>query len=244
MRDSSLEVKQRNWYANYYAVAGADRNDLRGNREVLFQVLASEFSFIRAFRQIASEPHRLRVLDIGCGSGASWYQLFRLGVSPHNTTGIDIQADRVSQLNNLYPQASAIHGDACSLPFEDESFDLVYESTLFATLSAIDVRKNVASEMMRVCKENGYLLLIDWSVRKFWAKNSVALNKRELKNLFGVGETCRLITVADGAIVPPLGRILSKYAWPLYFLVAWLCPMFVGQVAYLLQKHPNSEGNQ
>jgi hypothetical protein len=38
--------------------------------------------------------------------------------------------------------------------------------------------------------------------------------------------------------------MLSKHAWPLYFLVAWLCPLLVGQVAYLLQKFPNKEGKQ
>ena len=165
-------------------------------------------------------------------------------MNARNTTGIDIQADRISLLNNLYPQASAVHGDACNLPFGNESFDLVYESTLFATLSAVDVRTKVASEMLRVCTENGYLLLIDWRVGKFWAKSHGALSRRELTRLFGVGETCALIAVAHGALIPPLGRMLSKYAWPLYFLVAWLCPMLVGQVAYLLQKYPNSEGKQ
>ena len=243
-QDENREMAQQSWYAAYYAKAGADRNDLRGNGEVLFQVLASESSFISAFRKIAIEPQRLTVLDIGCGGGASWYQLFRLGVNPRNTTGIDIQADMVGQLNNLYPQARAIRGDACAIPFEDRSFDLVFESTLFATLSDGDVRKGVASEMLRVCKENGYLLLIDWRVRKFWDKSSGALNKLELKKLFGVGESCALLTVAHGAIIPPVGRMLSKYAWPLYFLVAWLFPPLVGQVAYLLQKHPSSDGRQ
>jgi hypothetical protein len=70
------------------------------------------------------------------------------------------------------------------------------------------------------------------------------LNKGELKRLFGIGERCVLISVAHGALVPPLGRMLSKYAWPLYFLVAWLCPPLVGQVVYLLQKNSHSEGER
>ncbi len=244
MHEATREMGQQNLYANYYANAGADRNDLRGNREVLFQVLASECSFIRAFRPISQEAHRLRVLDIGSGSGASWYQLFRLGVNARNTTGIDIQADRVDQLKGLYPQATAVLGDACAVPFGDQSFDLVYESTLFATLSDGDIREGIASEMLRVCTGNGYLLLIDWRIRKFWDKSSRALDKSELRRLFGVGETCALISVSHGALIPPLGRMLSKYAWPLYFLVAWLFPPIVGQVAYLLQKYPNSVGKE
>jgi ubiquinone/menaquinone biosynthesis C-methylase UbiE len=234
------EIEQREWYASYYSKAGTDRNDLRGNSEVLFQVLANERSFIQAFRKIAIEPKTLTVLDVGCGSGASWYQLFRLGVAPANASGIDLQGDRVGKLKDLYPQARTIQGDACAIPFGDGTFDLVYESTIFATLSDDDVRKGVASEMVRVCRDNGYLLLIDWRVGKFWDKRSHALNKKELKRLFGVGESCAFIAVADGALIPPVGRMISRYASQLYFLIARIFPMLVGQVAYLLQKQPRS----
>jgi len=241
MSNSSRESEQRDWYTRYYVKSGADRNDLRLNREVLFQTLANEFSFIRAFRQIAAEPPKLRVLDVGCGSAATWYQLFRLGINPSNTVGIDIQSDRLSYIGNLYPHATAVLGDACRLPFADQSFDLVYESTLFATLTSSSVRSDVASEMIRVCKANGYLLLVDWRAQKFWSPHHGSLSKRQLGRLFGVGQACRLICVTRGSLLPPLGRLLSAYAWPLYFLIAWLCPPLVGQVAYLLQKEPNSE---
>jgi hypothetical protein len=98
MNQSLREFEQREWYAKSYGEAGADRNDLRSNRGVLLQTLASEHSFIRAFSRIAVLPSELRVLDVGCGSGASWYQLFRLGVKPVNTVVIEIQSDRLSQL--------------------------------------------------------------------------------------------------------------------------------------------------
>ena len=154
--------------------------------------------------------------------------------------GIDLQQSRLDALANLYPQVKAIQGDASSLPFADESFDLVYESTLFATLPDAKVRNGVASEMMRVCKADGYLLLIDWRTDKFWSSHYKALTRNELKRLFGAGTVSRLLSVSRGALLPPLGRLLSAYVWPLYFPIAWLCPVLVGQVAYLLQKQSNT----
>lgn len=241
MRNSSREIEQRDWYARYYAESGADRNDLRTNREVLFQILASEYSFVRAFRQVATAPSDLRVLDVGCGSGAAWYQLFRLGVKPRNAFGIDIQGDRINHIVDTYPQATTVLGDASCMPFADKSFDLVCEFGIFATLHDEHIRKDIASEMIRVCKTGGYLLLSDWRIHKFWSSQYGALNKSELGRLFRVGKEFRFICVEPGSLIPPLGRLLSKYAYPLYFLIAWICPPLVGQVVYLLQKQPIAE---
>ena len=210
MNQSMREAEQGEWYARNYTQAG-DRNDLRTNRGVLFQTLASEASFVSAFLEIAIPPRELRVLDVGCGSGAFWYQLFRLGVIPRNVVGIEVQKSRLDHAADLYPQANAIHGDATCMPFEKDSFDLVYESTLFTTLTDHSVREKIAREMMRVCKPDGYLLLVDWRTNKPWDGTFRALNRKELTRLFRVGETCKLVRICPGALVPPLGRFLSKY---------------------------------
>lgn len=228
------------WYARYYAKRGSDRNDLRVNRGVLFQTMASERSVVRAFYRIPSELSRLSVLDVGCGGGASWYQLFRLGVTPNKTVGIDLQPDRLRNVSNLYPQCTAIQSDGARMPFANASFDLVYESTMFATLPGDHLRANIAAEMLRVCRPNGYLLLVDWRITNPWDRNFKALTRAEVTRLFGVGKAATLVGTFPGALVPPLGRLLSTYAGPLYFLIAGLCPPLVGQVAYLLRKTSTS----
>jgi hypothetical protein len=42
--------------------------------------------------------------------------------------------------------------------------------------------------------------------------------------------------VIRGALIPPVGRFLSKYCHALYFPVAALLPPLVGQVVTVLQK--------
>jgi ubiquinone/menaquinone biosynthesis C-methylase UbiE len=232
---------QTDWYASYYAKAGADRNDLRRNTGVLFQTLATERSLIRAFYDLPSEITRGRVLDVGCGSGSGWYQLFRLGVCPQKTVGVDIQFDRLARLPHLYPQCAAINADGNTMPFANGSFDLVFESTMFATLPDESMRVGIAAEMVRVCKPGGHLLLIDWRTKKFWDPTYKALTKSELRRLFALGTKTRLVGIYRGALIPPLGRFLSSNAGSLYFLVAGLCPALVGQVAYLLRRNPESQ---
>lgn len=51
-----------------------------------------------------------------------------------------------------------------------------------------------------------------------------------------MGFQTELITMEKGALIPPLGRFLSKNIPSIYFLVGKLFPLLVGQVAYLLRK--------
>ena len=231
---------QSEWYAIYYAKTGADRNDLRRNTGVLFQTLATERSLVRAFYNLPLEMTPGRVLDVGCGSGGSWYQLFRLGVDPEKTVGIDIQFQRVARVPWLYPQCAALTADAASMPFVNGAFDLVFESTMFVTLPDERMRVGIAAEMVRVCKPGGYLLLIDWRTHKFWDATYKALTRSELRRLFALDNRTSLVGIYHGALIPPLGRFLSSHAGSLYFLVAGLCPALVGQVAYLLRKNSES----
>jgi ubiquinone/menaquinone biosynthesis C-methylase UbiE len=236
-RPLGRETETAAWYARYYSRAGADRNDLRMNRGVMFQTIAFERSFISALYRLPLELPGISVLDVGCGAGTSWYQLFRLGINPHKTVGIDLQFDRLARIGRLYPQSTGIHADATCMPFANAVFDLVYESTLFATLSDDRVRADIAAEMVRVLRPNGYLLLVDWRTPQPWNRNYSALTRTEVRRLFGIDKTTSLVCVSQGALIPPVGRLLSTYAQSLYFLVAGLCPPLVGQVAYLLRKH-------
>ena len=234
--NSAVSDEHRIWYGNYYARKGAIRNDLRLNREVLFQTLASERSVVRAFQNIHMDYAGAKLLDVGCGHGGTWFQFFRLGVQVANMTGIDIQEERLKSARELCPKATVVSGDATKMPFATASFDLVSESTMFATIVDVSVRERIAAEMLRVCKPNGYLMLVDWRTPTLEMKFYKALTRNDLRSIFGLGKSTDLIGVSKGALVPPLGRFLSKHAEMLYFPIALTCPFLVGQVVYVLQK--------
>lgn len=230
------EEGQREFYKQYYARTGAGRNDLRRNPGVLLQSLTLERSFILASRNISHDAGTAKPLDVGCGGGGDLFQLLRVGYKPENITGIDIQAERLESARHLYPNIRFIAGDASRMDFPSGEFDLVFESTMFATLSDDAVSSAIASEMLRVCKGGGYLLLLDWRTPKPRDPNYNALTKGRLRRLFKVGADTELVGVYPGALVPPVGRFLSAHLPSLYFLTAAIFPFLVGQVAYLLRK--------
>ena len=232
----ATQASQQAWYRRYYSKVGADRNSLRANPEVLFQLLAMEAAVVRALARLDHVPQNARVLDVGCGGGGDVYQLFRMGYRPALVTGIDIQTDRLEGARAVYPHVTWVHGDATQMALKDGSFDLIFEATMFATLPDDTVRAAIAAEMVRVCQSGGYLVLVDWWTPKPGDANYKALTKRELRKLFAVGQTTELINTQKGALVPPVGRFLSKHAAWLYFAIAKLVPFLVGQVVYVLRK--------
>jgi ubiquinone/menaquinone biosynthesis C-methylase UbiE len=230
------ESSVKDWYRRYYAKGGAERNDIRLNPGVLFQVLAAEAAFIAAIRNFGHDTSVAKVLDVGCGSGGDLLQLLRVGYLPGNIYGVDIQKERLEAGRKLYPSVNLFLEDASKMSFQSCGFDLVFESTMFATLPDDKVREGIASEMVRVCKSGGHLLLLDWRTHKPGDPNYKALTRREVKKLFRVGADTEIIGVYPGALVPPVGRFLSAHLPSVYFLVAAIFPFLVGQVAYLLKK--------
>jgi len=53
-------------------------------------------------------------------------------------------------------------GDASRLPFKDGSFDIVMQFTVFTSILDREVKKAVATEMLRVLKADGIILWYDY----------------------------------------------------------------------------------
>jgi len=226
----------RDWYRRYVGRLRGDRNDLRSNPGVLFQTLALEVSVVRAIGRLRLATETALALDVGCGFGGDIFHLLRLGFRPENIIGIDILPERLERAKGLFPNIGFVHGDASRLPFPGDHFDVIFESTMFATLPDPRICEGIASEMLRACKPGGYLVLVDWRTPHPRRADYRALTRRRLAVLFGLGKTSRLIARTRGALVPPLGRFLSARVPSVYFPVSGLCPFLVGQVTYVLEK--------
>ncbi len=110
---------------------------------------------------IPSEIHT--ILDVGCGDGAITNDLART----YNATGMDIS---IEALKFVSPKVKALMGNAATLPFNSECFDLVFSSEMIEHLP-YEILKGAVKELKRVSRE--YILLSvpnDEQLRKRYIK--------------------------------------------------------------------------
>lgn len=231
------EEETRGWYDTYYEKKGTDRNSLLRNPEVLLQTFAHDMSVVNALRSLPIIPGTAKVLDVGCGAGGSLGNLVRLGFMPSNMSGLDILEERIRGAQVRLQGADWRIGDARSMPWETQTFDLCMASTMFIQLTDDKIAREIAREMLRVTKSQGHILLVDWRYSRPGDESYKALNKRRISQLFDTDSLTSLIGVWNGALVPPIGRLLSRRCPALYFPVRALMPFLVGQTAVVLRRH-------
>ena len=100
------------------------------------------------------------VLDVGCGWGRVSESLAKKNRSA-KFFGIDISSGFVDLFNqHLKQRGKAIVGDMRNLPFKNQTFDLVYNVEAFEYLSHERDQEKSISEMLRVLKNDGAMILI------------------------------------------------------------------------------------
>ena len=106
--------------------------------------------------ELADLPHCRRALDIGCGSGLSTRAL--TAIAPKRI-GIEPVEAMVQVAPQIDAGAAFIHGNAETLPFADNTFDLL---TAAGSLNYIDLNR-FFPEARRVLAQNGILFVYDFS---------------------------------------------------------------------------------
>ena len=116
-------------------------------------------------RNLAESP--LRVLDVGCGTGAMALLFAEMG---HQVTGVDLSEGMMAKAREkAHAQKLSIKlktGDAEHLPFNDGSFDVVVNRHLLWTLPHPQI---ALKEWHRVLKKGGVVLIIEgvWKDQSF-----------------------------------------------------------------------------
>jgi SAM-dependent methyltransferase len=149
---------------------------------------------------------RLRILDIGCGTGFSMKWL-RERFNTSEVFGVDLfyQAAQLWEANDIHT-ASIASVDA--LPFAAESFDLVTCFDVIYQLSKADAAK-AASEMLRVLSTGGLVYIrepaYDWmrGSHDIVVATKHRFTKTRLKNLFSAqGGKIKKATYANTLLFP------------------------------------------
>ena len=156
---------------------------------------------------------RLRVLDIGCGTGAMLDDLKPFG----DAVGADFSPEALQFCVTRGIASPLTRADVRRLPFADASFDVV---TAMDIIEHIDDDKAASREIFRVLKPGGRLFVTVPAFAALWSEHDEALHHYRrytvphLKDLFQrVGLTVDKISYTVTALFPPIlvYRLLSNW---------------------------------
>ena len=103
-----------------------------------------------------------RILDLCCGTGSLTVLLAQLLYKDCEIIGVDLSYGQIvqAQKKNIYSNLKFLVMDANHLKFKNESFDKVIISAALHEMEKKQ-RLNVLSEVHRILKKDGYLLIFE-----------------------------------------------------------------------------------
>jgi ubiquinone/menaquinone biosynthesis C-methylase UbiE len=161
-----------------------------------------------------------RILDVGCGSGQWLIDFESWGATRKNLAGIDLLPSRVcgarSRLSGFRDEDGAVslgadirEGNAAALPWNDQTFDIVCQSTVFSSILDPGMRRAVAVEMARVLAPQGAIIWYDFFVNNPRNPHVRGVKRSEISELFpAFASMSERIT-----LLPPLSRWLVPISW-------------------------------
>jgi ubiquinone/menaquinone biosynthesis C-methylase UbiE len=106
-------------------------------------------------------------LDVGCGTGVLAQRLARIGYA---VVGVDPSEGMLEIMRERSPEIRAVNASGTSLPFDDDSFDLVLTVAAMHHIADPDDVRQTLAEMVRVCKPSGRVLVWDHNPRNpYWS---------------------------------------------------------------------------
>jgi ubiquinone/menaquinone biosynthesis C-methylase UbiE len=174
----------------------------------------------------------LKILEIGCGCGHRIADFQRWGASAHNLYGIDYLNEFVVEAKKNYSAYKIFQASGHDLPFEDESFDIVMQSTVFSSILNNELRSLIAKEMLRVLKSDGIILWYDFRYPNPFNSDVIPMKKADLIQLFGKKNMLlKLLT-----LIPPVARKFSKISFTLCRLLEAI-PIFRSHYLAIIKKN-------
>jgi ubiquinone/menaquinone biosynthesis C-methylase UbiE len=169
---------------------------------------------LAAFTRHGCAPiEKARILEVGCGTGFWLREFVRWGAGPENIVGVDLLPERIAKAEVLCPVGITLRSQsATKLEYSADTFDLVFQSTVFTSIFDNDMKIQIAREMLRVLRPSGLIMWYDFTVNNPWNPDVRGIPRREIVRLFpGCRFEFHRLTLA-----PPIGRRIARVSSLLY----------------------------
>lgn len=166
-------------------------------------------------RREALVPSECRILDLGVFIGTDCPSLLQAGFRPEALIATDLNERSVRSARAKYRWLRALAGDGTKLPFRDEAFDVVYQSTMISSVLDASRRVAILKEAGRVLRSGGVFISYDMRYPNPWNRHTRPLGLAELRNAFAGW----ILSTESLTGIPQIIRPLSKVSLPLCRLV-------------------------
>ena len=165
----------------------------------------------------------IRLLEIGCGTGANLLEFLRFGFAPEHLQGVELLASYVDRARRILPSGIRIlHGDAVDVVSSGiplDSQDIVYQATVFSSLLDAGFQQRLAEVVWNCVRPGGGVLWYDFTVDNPRNPDVRGVPVRRIRELFPQGRfRVRRVTLA-----PPLARLAVRL-YPKWYAPMNSCP--------------------
>jgi len=160
------------------------------------------------YKFIGTDFSNVKILDVGFGNGSDLLTLIKYGFSIKNIYGVEVLHERFEKVKEILPAANLTLINGFSLPYTDNSMDLIIQSTVFSSILDLNSRKQLATEMYRVLKTGGKIFSYDMRISNPWNKNVIKIDKNEIKQLFPAAEASFYTLTLN----PVIARRIANYS--------------------------------
>jgi SAM-dependent methyltransferase len=233
MREQAIQ-DIKTWYEkrDQAPVSQADASPFECNREGYR--IQQYRAMAELFRQAGVlSLQGLRILDVGCGSGRLLRSFIELGAAPSGLVGLDISESRIATARALAPDIEFVIGGGAELPFPSQSFDLVTQYVVFSSIGLDQLRRQLAGEMIRVCRPGGFIFWWDMMATVVPGAQGQPL---DLQVLFGALPRRTLLLgvrprpsecIRPSRLRGILGRVVDYFAFPATHVAALIGPLSI-----------------
>lgn len=171
---------------------------------------------------LSKNGHGLKTLDFGCGTGFSSQLLYQAG---HQVTGVDINQNMIIEAQRQYPKINFQLLTNGRLHFNNNQFDLILCAFVLLELDSQKAMTSILSNLHRVIKKNGQLIIITTS--EYFPKNnwSSALNNIEQNAQIVCGDNYQVTDTNNNMVFSDFFYSDATYRRILFeagFKVEWL----------------------